>query len=60
MEGSANLKPGGPLSKLRIYLIDDEPILEVGEGGVDMICTALEGKDGDNSVDLNVGAEYVE
>ena len=60
MEGSANLKPGGPLSTLLVYFIHDEPILEVGEGGVDMICTALEGKDGDNSVDLNVGVEYVE
>ena len=60
MEGSANLKPDRPLSKLLVYLINDEPILEAGEGGVDMICMALEGKDGDNSVDLNVGVEYVE
>lgn len=60
MEGSANLKPGGPLSKLLVYLINDEPILEAGEGGVDMICMALEGKDGDHLVGFNVGVEYVE
>lgn len=37
------LNPGGTLLELHMCIINDEPVLEPGEGGTDILCLGLEG-----------------
>lgn len=60
IKGSSILKPAErPLPKLQAHIIYDEPVLE-SDGGVDMICMALEGKHGEKKVGKDVEVECVE
>jgi hypothetical protein len=72
IEGSSLLQPaerslpklkaqpaGRSLPKLKVHIIYDEPVLE-SDGGVDMICMALEGKHGEKKVGKDVEVECVE
>ncbi|KAA8641662.1 hypothetical protein EYZ11_012080 [Aspergillus tanneri] len=60
IEGSSMLKPTErPLSKLQAHIIHDEPVLE-SNGGVNMICMALEGEHGEKKVGRDVEIECVE